>query len=101
MPSGSLIGPTGAIMKVYAKLFASLMYGRATDDGGTGPGHMRTNSAVEVELEENSTLSDLLSRLGVAEDEVRLTFVNGRSRRLDYRLAPQDRVGIFPPIGGG
>lgn len=77
-------------MQVQVRLYAGL----ARYVAGYG-------SVLEVELGEGSTLADLVATLHLPADEVRLTFVNGRARPLEYQLAPRDRVGIFPAIGGG
>ena len=47
------------------------------------------------------TVSDILQRVGIPLDEVKIIFVNGVSRGLDVVLADGDRVGIFPAVGGG
>ncbi|HCR12339.1 MULTISPECIES: MoaD/ThiS family protein [Solidesulfovibrio] len=47
------------------------------------------------------TVSALVDRLGIPRDEVRIVFVNGVSADMDRALADGDRVGIFPPVGGG
>lgn len=54
-----------------------------------------------VAVATGTTAGELLGRLGVPLDVVQLVFVSGRSRPLDHVLADGDRVGIFPPIGGG
>lgn len=43
----------------------------------------------------------LLNRLKLSVDEVRMIYVNGRSRQLDWQLRDEDEVGLFPPVGGG
>lgn len=47
------------------------------------------------------TVNALVDRLGIPQEEVRIVFVNGVSAALDRELADGDRVGIFPPVGGG
>lgn len=47
------------------------------------------------------TVSALIDRLGIPRDEVKIVFVNGSAASLDRVLADGDRVGIFPPVGGG
>lgn len=47
------------------------------------------------------TVADLMIELGVPADQVKLIFVNGRSVEADTQLADGDRVGLFPPVGGG
>lgn len=52
-------------------------------------------------LEEGITIEELLRTVGVPEDEAKLVFVNGKRKERDYVLKDLDRVGIFPPVGGG
>jgi len=77
-------------MQVQVRLYAGL--------ARHVPGY---TGSLEVQLGEGSTLADLVAALDLPREQVRLTFVNGRGRQPDHHLAPDDRVGIFPPIGGG
>lgn len=77
-------------MRVQVRLFATLAR-HAADHGGV----------LELELPEGSTIGDLVSLLKLPPEELKVTFVNGRRRPLDYPLHVGDRVGMFPPIGGG
>lgn len=52
-------------------------------------------------MEEGTTIKSLISRLNIPESDVKLTFVNGKQRPLDHILQDGDRLGIFPPVGGG
>ena len=54
-----------------------------------------------VELEEGATVSQLVRHLRLPPDEVKLVFVNGIVRDRDHTLADGDKVGLFPPVGGG
>lgn len=47
------------------------------------------------------TVSALAERLGIPQDEIKIVFVNGQTVGLDHVLGDGDRVGIFPPVGGG
>lgn len=47
------------------------------------------------------TALDLVRRLDIPLEEIKLVFVNGVAASLDTALADGDRVGIFPPVGGG
>jgi sulfur carrier protein ThiS len=47
------------------------------------------------------TVLDLLTRLSIPQDEIKIVFVNGVTVSLDRPLADGDRVGVFPPVGGG
>jgi sulfur-carrier protein len=43
----------------------------------------------------------LLEQLGVPVSDVKLIFINSLKGSLDSRLYGGERVGIFPPVGGG
>ena len=48
-----------------------------------------------------TTIRDLLNELGVPENDVKLIFINGIKKDLPSTLHGGERVGIFPPVGGG
>ena len=48
-----------------------------------------------------STVADLATRLGIDPKDAKLIFINGRKGTLDSILKKGDRVGLFPPVGGG
>ncbi len=55
-----------------------------------------------MRVEHGTKITDLLRILDIPEDEVRLVFINGKNQaHWNYELQPDDRVGIFPPVGGG
>ncbi len=43
----------------------------------------------------------LVQQLGIPEIKAKLIFINGVKGDLDTVLKDGDRVGIFPPVGGG
>ncbi|HEX3031724.1 MAG TPA: MoaD/ThiS family protein [Bacillota bacterium] len=55
----------------------------------------------EVEIGSGSTGLQLIEQLGVPEKEAFLFMVNGNRQELSHTLQDGDRVGIFPPVGGG
>ena len=79
-------------MRVQVKLFATLV--RHMPDAEAG-------MPFEVTLDRGATLCDLTDYLGLPRDQLKVAFVNGRARPLDWRLDHGDEVGLFPPIGGG
>ncbi len=52
-------------------------------------------------IKDGETVLELVDRLGIPRDEIKIVFVNGVTVSLDKPLADGDRVGIFPPVGGG
>ncbi len=50
---------------------------------------------------EGETVADVLDRVGIPVDEVKIIFINGVSSKFDSVLTDGDRVGLFPAVGGG
>jgi len=59
------------------------------------------NKGVNVTLDEGSTIQDLLGILGLPENEARIFFVKGISKRYTDRLHDSDEVSIFLQVSGG
>jgi molybdopterin converting factor small subunit len=74
-------------MRVRIKCFATL-------DNHTPPGG-------QLELPEGATVADLLPRLGLAEQDLKLVFVNSKHAGLGTVLVDGDQLGLFPAVGGG
>jgi sulfur carrier protein ThiS len=55
----------------------------------------------EINLPEATTVAGLLNMLDIPPDEVKLIFVNGKRVGQDQLLHEGDRIGLFPPVGGG
>ncbi len=53
------------------------------------------------EYPEGATVRDVIVELGIPVDDVRIIFINGRGKELDAVLTDGDRLGLFPPVGGG
>lgn len=63
--------------------------------------HKRFGEPLGVELENGSTIRDLLEKMGIPEDQVFTVLVDGRHQSFDYVLNEGERVSFFPPVGGG
>ena len=59
------------------------------------------HGALTVELPDGAKVSTIFDALAIPAEEVRLVMINGVDREFDAVLSPHDRVGIFPPVGGG
>ena len=55
----------------------------------------------QVAIQEGETVEDVLQRLDVPVNEVRLIFLDGVKGEMTSVLRGGERVGIFPPVGGG
>jgi sulfur carrier protein ThiS len=47
------------------------------------------------------TVQDLLVQLNLPAEKAKLIFIDGMKAELSARLEGGERVGIFPPVGGG
>ena len=47
------------------------------------------------------TVREILKQIGVPVEKAKLIFVNGLKKDLDVKLSGGERVGVFPPVGGG
>lgn len=53
------------------------------------------------ELPDGATAADLIERLGMQPEDVKIVFVNGTHAKHGQMLQDGDAVGLFPAIGGG
>jgi len=58
-------------------------------------------SADNFPIKAGTTVRGLLEEIRIPVEKVRLIFINNVRGGLDATLRGGDRVGIFPPIGGG
>lgn len=51
--------------------------------------------------EQGTTISLLLRQLKIPKKEIKLVFLNGIHSNFETVLKHGDRLGVFPPVGGG
>lgn len=59
------------------------------------------NGILLVNMSEDSTVEDLLSQIKIDKSEIHMLMINGASSSFAQILREGDRVGLFPPVGGG
>lgn len=79
-------------MKIEVRLFAS--FTRYLPD------HAEDHRVI-LDLAEGTTVKQVLQKLQVPLDEIKLVFVNSVRAGLDHVLSDGDRMGAFPPVAGG
>jgi len=77
-------------MKVDVRCFATLANADTCDYRQSTP----------YTLDDGQTVADLAASAGIAAENIKITFVNGRRAERDTVLAHGDRVGFVPPVGG-
>ena len=75
-------------MNIQIKLFATLL-------------DKLPHNADRFPVADGTTVGDLVTELDIDPKDAKLIFINGRKGELDSVLVEGDRVGLFPPIGGG
>lgn len=81
------------MIKVEVRLYATLRRYRP---------ELEVGEPLSLNLEEGTTVEQLLEEgLGISTEVVKTIFVNGIAQSPGHVLADADRVGIFPPVGGG
>jgi len=80
-------------MKVELNLFASLAR-YAPDKTGSHSHRM-------LDVAEGTTIMELLNRMELPIDKIKMIFLNGLHAAGDEVLRDGDRVGVFPPVAGG
>jgi len=73
---------------IQIKLFASLL-------------DKLPENADNFPVQDGTTVASLTDLLGIDPKDAKLIFINGRKGTLDSILREGDRVGLFPPVGGG
>jgi molybdopterin converting factor small subunit len=68
-----------------------LLGGNLRNEAGEG------SQEFESELPSGSRVEDLLPRLGLSQDRIKMIMVNGRGATLDTEISEGDRVALFPP----
>ena len=80
------------MITVQVKLFATLR--RQYPELGVG-------ERMPVELSDDTTVEQLVEKLDLPDEQVKIVFVNGLVQKEGHRLSDGDEVGLFPPVGGG
>lgn len=58
-------------------------------------------SGLSFEPVDHETVRSACIRLGIPVEKIKMVMVNGRGASLDDPIRDGDRVGLFPPVGGG
>ena len=56
---------------------------------------------LEVHLKRGMTVLEMARQINLPVEDVKLILVNGRAAKWDTVLQGDERVALFPPVGGG
>ncbi|BEP29848.1 MoaD/ThiS family protein [Helicovermis profundi] len=74
-------------MKIEIRLFATFRQGR-----------FKTKVK---EFDSEIKVTDVLEYLNISKDDVAILLINGRDGKFNSLLEDEDKVSLFPPVGGG
>lgn len=78
-------------MKLEVRLFANLRDLLPNDAKGV----------TQVEMAQGSTAAELITKMKIPRDLPLIVMINGKREDETTELKEDDRIGIFPPVGGG
>ena len=58
-------------------------------------------AGLSMEVEPGTSIKEIMRILGIDERRVKMVMVNGKAAPKEYVLAGEERVALFPPVGGG
>ena len=64
------------------------------------PGYDPTKG-MGLSLDKEITIAELCELINIPADQIKIIIVNGKNRSLDHTLKGDERVGLFPAVGGG
>lgn len=79
-------------MQIEVRLYATL---REQAPSGADAG------VFPMTLPDNASVGMLLAVIGIPATKVHMRMVNGVGVTVEHILKDNDRVGLFPPVGGG
>ena len=75
---------------IEVRLFATLV-----------PRSRRGERRFEVEAAPGLTVRDVVRREELVPEDIHIVMRNGSHAKMDSELDDGDRIGLFPPVGGG
>ncbi len=79
-------------MKIQVNLYATLKQYMKSETLGKASG---------LDVEDGTCVKDMIQKFKIPDDSVKLIFVNGIHAKRETILEDGDRLGLFPPVGGG
>ena len=76
------------------KIFLSSSLRKYVPDYDPGKG-------VSFTVEGKMTVRDICEHMKIPADKIKIIMIDGKSQSPDHILIGDERVGLFPPVGGG
>jgi len=59
------------------------------------------SSGLELKDVKGISIAELCRKLEIPIDKIKIVMVNGRKEDMNYMIQGNERLGFFPPVGGG
>jgi sulfur carrier protein ThiS len=56
---------------------------------------------LELAINEASTVAEVCLQMNIPTEKIKMVMVNGKHQNIDHVLHGEERIGLFPPVGGG
>ena len=56
---------------------------------------------VDFSADGKTTIAEVCREIGIPMEKIKVIMVNGKSASPDYVVKGDERIGLFPPVGGG
>jgi molybdopterin synthase sulfur carrier subunit len=56
---------------------------------------------LELVFDGEKTVAEVCRKINIPVEKIKVIMINGKSESFDYILKGDERVGLFPPVGGG
>ncbi len=56
---------------------------------------------LDLSVDGETTVAEVCRKINIPAEKIKIVMINGKSESLDYVLKGSERVGLFPPVGGG
>jgi hypothetical protein len=59
------------------------------------------SSGLEFTDVKDISIAELCRKIGIPAEKIKIVMVNGKKQDMKYILRGDERLGLFPPVGGG
>jgi molybdopterin synthase sulfur carrier subunit len=63
--------------------------------------HYDPLKGLELVFDGEKTVAEVCRKINIPVEKIKVIMINGKSESFDYILKGDERVGLFPPVGGG
>jgi sulfur carrier protein ThiS len=58
-------------------------------------------TGLEIAIHEPRTVAEVCLQMHIPTEKIKVVMVDGKHQNIDHVLYGEERIGLFPPVGGG